>query len=502
MIGYTIPANIAYECLKAIPFHKDDALHTVQQLRLFLQFYSAQTYFAHPPTPELELTPVDLNKTLDNIESNIKSGAYKNNYAFDKAIHSLFGYYRDGHVMYESACYVPFVFSHPYPLLSAAETPTDIPEIRALNILGNMYNVGDKVIKINDIESSEFLSAMANNHSELTWVDPDARYNQLLVGRSDAKTVTGVFATRATYDDEQDGDLTLTWENGTKTKIEWTARLRDGISAGSWDSAETFYENICVRSKESIEQVYTDFDNPELSHSSEPATSEGGKKRSILPPVAPHVVQAVRRDESMAMPVYGMPNKEISLYLLNGEVGVLVISAFGPLEDSPEDGFIPSFSANVTGAISYLHERGISKIIIDVSGNGGGFIRSGKDAVHQFFPGETFFASNMRWNPALHTMLTEGSDTDSTYWDLGQYKKASDGSDFKNYEEFLGPVERDGDSFTVTAVYDDVEVEKEDSEPLPASYSGPQPFADKDIILVCLHLHLQLSSRGRILISQ
>lgn len=489
-VGFEIPANIAYKCLKAIPLYKDDALHTVQQLRLFLQFYSAQTYFAKPPTPELELTPVNLNKTLDDIETSIKSGAYKNNYSFDKAVHTLFGYYRDGHVVYDSACFTPFVFQHNFPLVSVAKTAQDMPDIRVLDIVGSGYSLGAKVMKINNLKPSEYLANMANTHPELIWVDPDARYNQLLVGKMNGDVLKGVFASRSTYDDDQDDDITLTWENGTTTHVEWTAQLRPEIAVGAFNSADTFYKNICLRSSDEITKVYKEFNNGEISQNShgpsESQNSQSSKKRHILPFLAPHAVQPFRRSLS-AEPVYKITTGELELYILNEETGVLVLNTFMPIGNETDVGFVPLFSKGVARAISYLQEKNCTKIIIDVSGNGGGYIRSGRDAVRQFFPGEeTFFATNMRWNPALATMLLEGNGTNATYWDLGQYKRASDNSDFKSYSEFLGPIARDGDSFTVIAVDDNVEVEKEDAEPLPASYSGPQPFKTDNIIIVSL----------------
>lgn len=430
---------------------------------------------------------MDLNKTLDDIEANIKSGTYKNNHSFDKAVHSLFGYYRDGHVVYNSACFMPFIFQHNFPLVSVAKTAQEIPEIHVLDIVGGGYSIGVEVIKINGLEPSEYLASMANTHPELIWVDPDARYNQLLVGKMNGEVLKGVFASRSTYDDDHDDSIVLTWENGTMTNIEWTAQLRSEIAVDAFNSIDTFYQNICLRSSDEINKVYDEFNNGQTPDGPpESQTSQSSKRRDILPFIAPHVVQSTRRSLT-AEPVYGMKSGELELYILNEEIGVLVLNTFMPMDNGTEDGFIPLFSKGVAGAISYLREKNCTKIIIDVSGNGGGYIRSGRDAVRQFFPGEgTFFASNMRWNPALATMLLEGNGTNATYWDLGQYKKASDDSDFKSYAEFLGPIARDGDSFTVIAVDDNVEVEKEDMEPLPPSYSGPQPFATENIIIVSL----------------
>lgn len=360
-----------------------------------------------------------------------------------------------------------------------------MPSIHHLEFVSDGFTVGEKVVKINDMDAKDYLMKMANEHPEPYWVDPDARYNQLLVGTSNGQTTKGLFAARNVYTEET---LTVTYANGTTADLTWSASLRDSLNASSWDSTDSFYKNVCRRSKSEIEHVYADMQNPDLTQNSMPAQlsisddSVKNKPRSELPP---SVAGLVRRGDAVPTPALQMVNGEIVLYVMNDQVGVLVINTFTPMNDGSEDGFVHEFSGNITAAIEHLTSRNIKRIVIDVSGNGGGFVRLGRDAVRQFFPGEsTYFASNMRWNPALATMMLDGSDTNATYWDLGQYRKASDNSDFKDWNEFLGPVSRDDDYFTVIAVDDTVEVEAEDNEPLAPVYPGPQPFKDEDIILV------------------
>lgn len=213
-----ISAQTAYDCLIDVPFQKDDAIYTVQQLELYLQFYSAQTYFANPPTPELELSPVDLNRTMDDIKNNISSGNYKNEYSFNRDLFNLFGSYRDGHVGYSPLCYVAFIFQHDYPIVSVAKTPNSIPEIYVVETKPNGFEPGAKILQINGQNSVDYLTKMANSHPELTWVDPDARFNQLLMFSFGGYYRPGLFAARNVYPNE---DLTLTWENGTTTKVDW-----------------------------------------------------------------------------------------------------------------------------------------------------------------------------------------------------------------------------------------------------------------------------------------
>lgn len=199
-------------------------------------------------------------------------------------------------------------------------------------------------------------------------------------------------------------------------------------------------------------------------------------------------------NRSITPPVVEMDDGELSLYILDHETGVLVVNAFTPKDrsvtdsDDAETTFMTKFVSLATESISYLRQRGISKIIIDISGNGGGFATLGQNLALQFFPkSDHFFGTNMRWNPTLQAMLTSDGDINATNWDLGHYKKM-DGSDFDSYQEFLGPVHRDNDYFTVIAIPDTVETIAEDSVHMPSSYEGPQPFDTDNIVLVSLQV--------------
>lgn len=223
---------------------------------------------------------------------------------------------------------------------------------------------------------------------------------------------------------------------------------------------------------------------------SEPKTAGGLPQRHIL-----------RRSEGPASTIHQTlspalltsAHGEISLHILDHETGVLVVTSFTSAnetasgvndDDDATTTFMNKFVSLATEAISDLRQRGITKIIIDLSGNLGGLVSLGENLAMQLFPEVNhFFGTNMRWNPALATMLTKGEGLNTTYWDLGHYRKM-DGSEFSSYEEFLGPVHRDDDYFTVIAIPDIVESNAEDSANLPSSYSGPQPFDTDNIALV------------------
>jgi hypothetical protein len=96
-----LDANLWQKCIQNVPFDVDKATETIKNLRIFLGMDTYAPYFLDPPTSELELEPFNLNKTLSTIETNIKKGAYANNWSFDRDVVRMFQMFRDGHTAYE-----------------------------------------------------------------------------------------------------------------------------------------------------------------------------------------------------------------------------------------------------------------------------------------------------------------------------------------------------------------------------------------------------------------
>lgn len=176
-----------------------------------------------------------------------------------------------------------------------------------------------------------------------------------------------------------------------------------------------------------------------------------------------------------------LSGKEFAIYRLDDQTAVLAIRAFG---GSAED-FVKAAHTLVKDAITYLTANHYKRLVIDVTGNGGGLVDLGIDTVRQLFPDKDhFFATNMRWSPALATILTDGRDANGTTFQDYQRFNNEQGRDIKSVQEYLGPVHRDGDYFTPIMRNDVMDSAKVFG--LPGNYSGPQPFSTENIVLVRL----------------
>ena len=174
-----------------------------------------------------------------------------------------------------------------------------------------------------------------------------------------------------------------------------------------------------------------------------------------------------------------------AVYHLDDQTAVLAIRSFKPEEGRDRKEFAMAAHTLVKDAITYLTANHYKRLVIDVTGNGGGLVDLGIDTVRQLFPDKDhFFATNMRWSPALATILTDGRNANGTTFQ--DYRKFNNeqGQDIKSVQEFLGPVHRDGDYFT-PIMRNDV-MDSANNIGLPGNYSGHQPFTTENIVLVRL----------------
>ncbi|KAL9105610.1 MAG: hypothetical protein Q9187_008683, partial [Circinaria calcarea] len=89
----------AYECLTSIPLNQDTSIKTIDQLKKVLAFQSSLAYSKNPPKEaKVDVEPVNVLATLDEIRKDVKGKLYKNNYQFDFAIREALRRTREAHL--------------------------------------------------------------------------------------------------------------------------------------------------------------------------------------------------------------------------------------------------------------------------------------------------------------------------------------------------------------------------------------------------------------------
>lgn len=94
-----VDADEAYKCLTSIPLNQDISVKTIDQLKKVLAFQSSLAYSKNPPKQaKVDIEPVDVLATLDEIRKDVKSKLYKNNYQFDFAVREALRRTREAHL--------------------------------------------------------------------------------------------------------------------------------------------------------------------------------------------------------------------------------------------------------------------------------------------------------------------------------------------------------------------------------------------------------------------
>ncbi|MCJ1312728.1 hypothetical protein MMC25_006404 [Agyrium rufum] len=500
-----IPAEDAYNCLISVPLHEKNAEKLLETILPYIRWQTTTAYLVDPPKGYLE-PPFDIYATLATITKNLKSGVYKNEYDFCFALYQLFIGAKDGHFGY-----IPdmvgkvFNFYRDVALVSASVDGKSLPQIYVFDDVNDYFNKSMDVtvpkpvavIKINGEDAFPFLDTL-KQQGNLN--DPDALYNQLFwnpaqIALGSQGTGQGSFqgggSGRRYY---RGPSTTLTFANGkTKTYPNYATVLMPltGVTDGN-----SFYQTFC--------------------QGEEPYTVGGGKTESSSP--SKDAAEAAAPDLSYATPGYPVPvirqsDNLIAGYYLKGKgydnVAVLSVPSFvgsGGVDTLLE-------FQNVTQAfLADAKAAGKTKLIIDLSANGGGTIFLGYDLFKQLFPepsyvpfGETRFRAHEAFNiigeqysalaaayPAnssIDEIEIAGNNPFNYREDLNALMK-----EYKSWPAVYGPHEFAGDNFTSIIRYNL-------SDPLQTSnpYSGDgftitgylnrstgftQPFAKEDIIML------------------
>ncbi|EFX03689.1 peptidase s41 family protein [Grosmannia clavigera kw1407] len=348
----TIPAALAYECLRSVPLHKDDAIELVESIEPYLEWQTDAAYKADPPATYF-YPAYDMFATLAEIKTMLENDMYTSEYDFQADLYAkVFGQGHDGHfVFYPDLLTRIFQFGRPYSLVSISEDGTSLPVIKVYEDVLSSPSTASTVTHINGIDAAKYVEDTIFTASFNQ--DPDAAYNSMFFSKasSGASDGSGFFSgsgrIRYIY---QGANTTITFANGTELAFENFAQVKtplNGITDG-----ESLYTKFCGA-----------VDSGDQATSA--STSSG-----IVVPGYPNPI-AITNDSI------------VSCYFLDGEgyedVAVLSLLAFE--SESPSE-----FQAVQHECIVKAVAAGKTKLVVDLSANGGGYILQGYDFFRQLFP--------------------------------------------------------------------------------------------------------------------
>ncbi|KAE8441746.1 hypothetical protein EG329_004490 [Mollisiaceae sp. DMI_Dod_QoI] len=489
----TVDAQTAYDCLVSTPLNAEAGIALVNSILPYVEWQSDISYLKAPPSGYL-MPAVDIRGALNKIITNLQAAYYATEHAFQTDLLKTFQSVHDGHFRFAPDLVSKAVqFRRPLQIVSVSRDGVEVPKVYtrrdiSTHVEANSTVMPSEITKVNGQNVTAFLEDLA----QLGFLqDPDALYNNLFYEKAfDAQYAytryTGYFALAGRMGYFYPGpNTTIEFANGTVNTYQNYADIVgnfNGVVNGT-----TMYQKFCTGSRQSAVQYDKNMaaDVPQA-----PPLPPKGKTAPYGYPT-PDVVSS---------------DQQISGYFLNGseysDVAVLSMVSFEP-------NFPVEFQSVIQTLISDAKAAGKTKMIIDLSSNGGGYILTGYDAFRQFFPNITQAGySRLRKHDAFKIMSKQISKyaanftTDSnnakdylTYESVLNYRydlNLTNGS-FLTYDDKFASTGFNGDEFTQLMRWnlDDPTTTTNPVWGLGETVTGygdrqnfTQPFAPENIILL------------------
>lgn len=235
------------------------------------------------------------------------------------------------------------------------------------------------IAKINGQDAAEFME-----NQGLTFVnaqDRDSQWNAQFLGY-----VSPTARPPVTLSIFHQGDsMTVEYENGQQVSAESFAVLRAKVDFTGVNTGEDFYQKF-------------------LNPANQPPVDGAPPTTPAEPaPVPPNIegfpIPAIRDSGAGATAGYFLSSFGYE------DVAVLSVLGFAPSGDFGTTEYIINFQQMVSDFLVMCQQAGKTKLLIDVTGNGGGLVVAGFELYSQIFPGNALFqANNLRRSPSLVDM--------------------------------------------------------------------------------------------------
>ena len=440
----TVPAQIAWDCLNSVPLNGTAAVPWLQSLYPYLAWQTTLSYLKDPPSGYLE-PAVDVYGLLQDMIDNV--GTYANEYDFEFALYEIFQRTHDGHFRYLPTL-MSGVLTFGRPLAVASYSIDGIAAPKAYvysDVLLSANNSAFQPSAIVTVDGEDAITYLEHLSQYGSLQDPDALYNnvflnlaQVSLGNTGSGAGTFAGCGRGAYV-YPGAETLLTFENGTSaTYGNYAKVLQDfkGIKTG--------------------QDIYNKYLAPPPATTAAASATGTPKQKPTPAPGYP-------------APVIRQTNNLVGGYYLDAagyeDAAVLSVPSFVGLLSAEE-----SFQQVAFDFIQQAKAAGKTKLIIDVSANGGGTILQGYSLFTNLFPdlipyGATRFRAHQAFDlmgqvvsevagPVYPWNLTNPPGPDDVLDDFVgvpfDYRADVDehGNNFDSWQEKYGPHEYNGDTYT------------------------------------------------------
>ncbi|KAF3931283.1 hypothetical protein ABW19_dt0204900 [Dactylella cylindrospora] len=411
------PAALASECLYSIPINQENALEQLAGIQRYLQFQSTLEYIKNPPSEDISQSPqgIDIVAGIHELAYQVRTNVITQEYDFELKLYTLFAGANDGHLTALLGALLPIRFSAPLIIVSVSRDGIALPEVfqARRGPSGQLQAVGSAIKSIDGKGVIEYLQRVT---PVIGFQSPDARYNSLFPVRGVGGQLMepGFFQDRRIYPGKN--GFTIQFANGTSSEYEYIAEIH-GDFRNVTDPA-SFYD-IFVKGGQLIERPQkvkcADKKERNFNHIqayfSQPEKSWGVSRRSEFPEAG---VKPVVQDRAGIFAGY---------FLRKTNTAVLQMFGFDP----PCASDIVSTMTSISIFLKKCREKGATKLIVDLTGNTGGYVTLGYDLFMQLFPRVVpYNGHRLRINPA--SLIKARAFSNVTYGGLSNILKRNGSS--------------------------------------------------------------------------
>ena len=352
---------MAWDCLHSVPLNDTAAVDWLESLKPYVAWQRTQSYLKNPP-PDYVHASVDVYTRIDEIIAKVDN--YTNEYELELAIYSIFQDCHDEHFKYYPTLVTDvFAFRRPFSIVSLSSVGQKLPKPYIYeDIIYSSQNMSFKpsaLVAINGMDATHSLELMSRYGSGH---DLDSLYNSVMHQASRVAAEGGTAGGHGIFFGDSFGlavytgfYTALTFENGTSTlNFNYALPMKD------------FKQ---VESGQDIYDMYLDTNDRKV------------KGRALS--------QSKALDDYTNTPFPSLSKQNLSnafqgFYLASpqyADIAVLSVQAFHV--DSLSD---DKFSALAQQFLVDARQQGKTKLIIDLSNNGGGYLGLGERLYKILFP--------------------------------------------------------------------------------------------------------------------
>ncbi|KAL4216146.1 hypothetical protein AB4K20DRAFT_1877498 [Rhizopus microsporus] len=394
----------AKACLDYFKFDKDIAQQTVDTVRKVTnELYVFNEIAASPPNVEgLSVPAVNISYGLDLI---LKED-WKSDREFQEAVALLLDKVQDAHLSYVPFCYRQFIFWQPIQLNALLRNKRLIANVAYVK--NDVWPeakeswVGCEVTQIDGMEAMDMIVNYAvNNNGESKdvntcfnnimntksyfhgWDDgaDDLGYHRFLPAQ-EFHNYTMRCPKQGTKAIQEDYDEPFT------VQVPWVAQVPPNFS-----DADNYWTKFCQSAHHQKRDTHYDIHELKMIHEGDVfALNSEGNINAVGTSKGPY----------------------IEFIQLEGDldkVGVVDIQSFSIASEDKEQ-----FVNDVISGLQDFEKKGIEKIILDLSSNGGGDACAGEFLISTFFNSTPDYMSDVKYSPFLERVVKKAYEQESTKW--------------------------------------------------------------------------------------